>query len=80
MKDRLPNVVSNAEIYIFSLGEEESVQLLQRFVDNKVVEFELTFANGDVRGFKLYPSGDRTFYVWEEMFQTCIRSHQGKKR
>ena len=34
----------------------------------------------DMKQFKIYPSGDRTFYVWANMFQTCIRSHEGKRR
>ena len=74
------NVVSNAEIHTFSLGEDESAQLLQRFINSEMIEFELSFANGDQRQFKIYPSGDRTFYVWADMFRTCIRSHTGKKR
>lgn len=74
------NVVSNAEIHIFSLEEDESAQLLQRFIDSETVDFELSFANGDQRQFRIYPSGDRTFYVWAEMFRTCIRTHKGKKR
>ena len=64
----------------FLLGEDESAQLLQRFTDSETVQFELKFANGDEKQFRIYPSGDRTFYVWAEMFQTCIRSHKGKKR
>ena len=74
------NVVSNAEIHIFSLSEDQSAQLLQRFIDNEVVEFELIFANGSAKPFKIYPSGDRTFYVLADMFRACIRSHKGKKR
>lgn len=74
------NVVSNAEIHMFSLNEHESAQLLQRFVDNEIVDFELTFANGDERQFKMYPSGDRTLYVLADMFQTCIRSHKGRNQ
>jgi hypothetical protein len=74
------NVVSNAEIHIFSLDEDESAKLLQRFIDNEVVDFELILANGDKKAFKIYPSGDRTFYVWADMFQTCIESHKGKNR
>jgi len=64
----------------FLLGEDESAQLLQRFINNERVDFELKFANGDEKQSTFYPSGDRTFYVWAEMFQTCIRSHKGKKR
>ena len=74
------NVVSNAKIHIFSLGKDESVQLLQRFIKNEVVDFELEFANGDERQFKIYPSGNRTFYVSADMFQTCIRSHMERQR
>lgn len=74
------NVVSNAEIHIFSLEEDESTQLLQRFIKNEVVDFELKFANGDERQFKIYSSGDRTFYVGADMFQTCIRSHMEQQR
>ena len=74
------NVVSNAEIHIFSLAEDESAQLLQRFIKNEVVDFELKFANGDERQFKIYPSGNRTFYVSTDMFQTCIRSHMEQQR
>lgn len=74
------NVVSNAEVHIFSLGEDESTQLLQRFIKNEVVDFELKFANGDERQFKIYPSGNRTFYVSADMFQTCIRSHMEQQR
>ena len=73
------NVVSNAEIHIFSLDEDDSAQLLQRFINNEIVDFELILANGDKKDFKIYPSGDRTFYVWADMFQTCIESHKGKK-
>ena len=43
------NVVSNAEVHIFSLDADESAQLLQRFVNSEIVDFELTFANGDQR-------------------------------
>jgi len=71
-------VLSN--IHTFSLNEDESAQLLQRFIDSEIVEFELKFATGDVKQFKIYPSGNRTFYVWADMFHTCIKSHKGKKR
>ncbi len=74
------NVVSNAEIHIFSLGEDESTQLLQRFIKNEVVDLELKISNGDERQFQIYPSGDRTFYVWADMFQTCIRSYMEQQR
>lgn len=67
-------------IHTFSLNEDESAQLLQRFIDSEIVEFELTLANGDMRQFKIYPTGNRTFYVWANMFQTCIETHKGKKR
>jgi len=70
----------SAGIHAFLLGVDESTQLLQRFTDNETVEFELKFASGDLRQFKIYPSGNRTFYVWADMFQTCIRSHKGKNR
>ena len=70
--------VSN--IHTFSLNEDESTQLLQRFINNEIVEFELKFANGDMKQFKIYPSGNRTFYVLADMFHTCIKSHKGKKR
>ena len=71
------NVLSG--IHTFSLNADESVQLLQRFINNERVDFELKFSNGDEKQFRIYPSGDRTFYVWAEMFQTCIRTHKGKK-
>ena len=74
------NLLTTAEIHTFSLNADQSVQLLQRFTDNEIVEFELTFANGDMKQFKIYPSGNRTFYVWADMFHTCIKSHKGKKR
>jgi hypothetical protein len=73
-------LLSTAEIHAFLLSADESAQLLQRFIDNEVVEFELKFANGDVKQFNIYPSGDRTFYVWADMIHTCIKSHKGKKR
>ena len=69
-----------SNIHTFSLNEDESAQLFQRFIDNEIVEFELIFANDDMRQFKIYPSGNRTFYVWANMFQTCIETHKGKKR
>jgi len=72
--------LSTAGIHAFLLGVDESAQLLQRFTDNETVEIELKFASGDLRQFKIYPSGNRTFYVWADMFQTCIRSHKGKNR
>ena len=68
-----------SSIHTFSLNEDESTQLLQRFIDSEIVEFELALANGDKRQFKIYPSGNRTFYVWANMFQTCIETHKGKK-
>ena len=68
-------VVSNAQIHTFTLKEEESARLLQRFVKNELVSFQLKLANGEERKFKIYPSGDRTFYVWAEMFNTCIREN-----
>lgn len=72
-------LLTTAEIQGFILSADESAQLLQRFTDNEVVEFELKFANGDVKQFKIYPSGG-TFYVWADMFHTCIKSRKGKKR
>ena len=72
------NTVS--EIQTFSLNAEESMQLLQRFTDREVITFELKFASGDTRQFNIYPSGDRTFYIWANMFQTCIQTHKGKRR
>lgn len=74
------NVLSNAEIHVFSLEEDESVDLLQRFINSEIVDFELTLANGDQKQFSIYPSGDRTFHVWAEMFRACIRTHKGKRR
>jgi len=67
-------------IHTFSLDEEESIQLLERFIDSQIVEFELKFASGDVKQFQIYPSGNRTFYVWANMFRTCIQTHKGKRR
>ena len=73
------HVVSNAEIHIFSLNAEDTALLLQRFINNEVVDFNLTFANGDLRQFKIYPSGNRNFYVRAEMFNTCIRENTSEK-
>jgi len=73
------DVISNAEIHVFSLEENESAILLQRFIDNDAVEFELNFATGDRREFKIYPTGDRTFFIWAEMFNTCIRENTSEK-
>lgn len=72
-------VVSNAEIHTFSLEPKESANLLQRFINNEAVDFELKFAKGEERKFKLYPPGNRTFYVWAEMFNTCIRENTAEK-
>ena len=72
-------VVSNAEIHTFSLEKGESARLLQRFIDNESVDFELKFAKGEERKFKIYPSGNRTFYVWAAMFKTCIRENTAEK-
>ncbi len=72
-------VVSNAEIHTFSLEEKESARLLQRFIDNEAVGFGLKFANGEERKFKIYASGNRTFYVWAEMFNACIRENTAEK-
>ena len=69
------NVVSNAQIHIFSLEHDESMQLLDRFINNEKVDFQLRFADGAERQFRIYPSGDKTFYVWAEMFKTCIRQN-----
>jgi hypothetical protein len=71
----IAKVVSAAEIHSFTLREDESLLLLERFTNNEVVDFTLTFASGDEKRFKIYPSGDRNFYVWAEMFRTCIREH-----
>lgn len=67
---REPVVSPITETHVFSLDESESAELLERFTDNEVVDFELIFANGDVRTFRIYPSGDRTFYVWAEIFRS----------
>lgn len=72
-------VVSNAEIHIFSLQSDESAQLLQRFINNETVDFDLKLASGEERQFKIYSSGDRTFYVWAAMFKTCIRENTSEK-
>ena len=72
-------VVSNAEIHTFSLGEQESARLFQWFIDNEAISFELELANGEEREFKIYPTGNRTFYVWAEMFNTCIRENTAEK-
>jgi hypothetical protein len=69
-------IVSNAEIHIFSLNEDESYRLLQRFMANEVVPFELRFANGERTQFKIYPPGDRNFHVLEAMFRTCVRENR----
>ena len=66
-------IVSRAEIHVFSLEENESFLLLQRFRNNEVVDFQLRFADGHESEFKIYPSGDRNFHVLEGMFHTCVR-------
>jgi hypothetical protein len=70
------SIVSMAEVHIFSLGEDEANLLLQRFMDNEVVDFELRFANGNEAKFQICPSGDRNFHVWEAMFRTCVRANR----
>ena len=73
------NVVSNAQIHVFSLDRDDSMQLLNRFIKNERVDFRLHFADGAERQFSIYPSGDKTFYVWAEMFKTCIRQNTSDK-
>ena len=65
----------NAWILTFSLDEDKTLSLLQRFNDNEVVEVAVRFADGEERRSKIYPSGDRNFHVWAEMFKTCIREN-----
>ena len=67
--------VTVADIQMFTLHEDESLVLLQRFINNEVIDFSLRFTSGDERQFKIYPSGDRNFYVWAEMFRTCIKEN-----
>jgi hypothetical protein len=71
------NVVSRAEIHIFSLDESESFLLLQRFMNFEVVDFELRFADGSTSEFQIYPSGNRDFNVLEGMFRECVRLNRG---
>jgi len=73
-------LLTTAEIQVFLLSAGDSARLLQRFTDNEIVEFELKFKNRDVKKFKIYPTGYRTFYVWASMFQACIRSRKGNLR
>lgn len=63
-------------IHIFSLDEDQSYVLLERFLRHEVVKFELRFADGTIAAFEIHPSGDRNFGVWEAMFQTCIRHNR----
>lgn len=75
--ESVPNVVSRTEIYIFSLNEDESFLLLQRFLSYEAADFELRFADGRNAEFSIYPSGNRDFHVLEGMFQTCVRLNRG---
>lgn len=69
-------IVPNADIHMFTLDEAESQQLLQRFMNNETVDFELRFANGNAAQFQIHDSGDRNFHVWEAMFRTCVRANR----
>jgi hypothetical protein len=66
----------NTGIHIFSASEDESNVLLQRFVNNETVTFELRFADGKTAQFSIRDAGDRNFHVWEAMFQTCVRRNR----
>ncbi len=65
----------NAWILTFGLDEEDTLSLLQSFIDNQIVEIVVQFADGEERRSKIYPSGDRDFHVWAEMLKTCIREN-----
>lgn len=66
-------------ILTFALNEDDTSSLLQVFKDNQRVEVVVRFANGEERKSKIYPSGDRDFRVWAEMFKTCIRENVGPR-
>ncbi len=67
-----PTVLDHSDIHMFTLSKEASLNLLQKFVDNEMVDFSLQLASGEGKPFKVYPSGNRTFNVLEKMFKTCI--------
>ena len=62
-------------ILAFGLAERESLLLLEQFKLNKTIEVNIVFADGEERSTKIYPSGDKDFFVWAEMFKTCIREN-----
>lgn len=70
-----PDIGPVEEIHTFSLDEQESFLLRQKFLNNEVVDFTLRFASGEERQFSIYPSGDRNFHVLEAMFQACIQNN-----
>ncbi len=70
----------HAGILAFSLDEEDTSLLMQRFTDNERVEVLITFGDGKESRSTIYPSGDRDFHVWAAMFRTCIRENIGPRR
>lgn len=63
----------NDWIESFWLSERDSLSMLEKLSDHEAVELIFQFADGETRKSKIYPSGDRDFHVWTEMFKTCIR-------
>jgi hypothetical protein len=69
------STVQEGWILVFSLDEKDTSSLLQRFSNNQIVEIVVQFADGEERRSKIYPSGDKDFHVWADMFRTCVREN-----
>lgn len=63
------------DTHFFRLSEVESLDLMQMFGNNEIVDFSLIFTNGETRTFKIFPSGNFNGHVWVAMFNTCIKEH-----
>ena len=51
--------------------ESLSEKILKKLLQFDVIPVSVTFINGEIREFNLYPSGNRNFHVLVAMFEAC---------
>ena len=68
--------VPHPHSHAHSLNEDDSSLLLQKFMQNEIIPFELRFANGTKVKFDMYPSPNRNLQVLVAMFRTCVRDNR----
>lgn len=55
------------------LSAEQTQVILSRFEDNEAIIVTFSLASGVQLSSTLYPPGNKNFYVWREVFETCAQ-------